>query len=376
MQSSLSKRPQLHERNTWSSIWSMQSPSKRRKKWGILGYIVGGDLDWVDRINEHTFSQNGLKSAFDFNSRYYIVQGVAQDEKGIGSYGIKTFANAHRTPEEKGYLKGVYPTLFMANHDTKRLGNLIRQKFNEDETNNNYWLRHKMIIGALAIYSGPISLYYGDEIGEITDCRHRNSTTYSDNYARSNDKIKGFNSHQQDLHDYTKKLLNERTLHPAMYRGTYTKSFDGNTYFNLKYDSETNDKILYITTLEKVSKTISYKVNGDKLIDIINGDIIFNDNGNFTIYLGPYETRIFKIVDNNSKLLKNMNLKVPSSHLSSVNSDNNLKSGVIICCSFFAFIICFVIGSSIYVKIYKKKKSNDDDSLLEDNSIYVHRYYD
>lgn len=56
------------------------------KQWGILGYIVGEDWEGTDQINQHSYSQDGLRSAFDFPARYNMVQGAAMKESGAGGY--------------------------------------------------------------------------------------------------------------------------------------------------------------------------------------------------------------------------------------------------------------------------------------------------
>lgn len=124
-----------------------------------------------------------------------------------------------------------------------------------------------MIIGALAVYTGPKSSF---NITLLWWWNRRNyrllawylnrwdcsDTTFSDNGARYDGKINGFNTQKQNLHDFTKKLHDERANHQAIYRGTYTKIFNRDTYFNLKYDSQTNDKILYVTALDSIEKII------------------------------------------------------------------------------------------------------------------------
>lgn len=362
---------------------------KRRaegKQWGILGYVVGEDWDGVDGINEKTYSGDGLKSAFDFNSRYYMVQGAAQEENGLGGLGIRTFSNAHRTAEEKGYLSGVYPALFVSNHDTWRLGNLIRQKYNEDVDNERYWARHRMVIGALSIYSGPISFYYGDEIGAITDCWHGNrkdcgDTTFSDNCARTDGQIKDLNKNQQDLHDFTKKLLHERQKHPAMYNGTYGRYFEGNAYINLKYDFMTKDKVLYITTLENVSKVVYYDARGTKMVDLINGEVIKREKGTYAINLQPFETRVFNVIDDeqpNNDLIQKQNAKYvdkyDSSSITTEKTKTKSHAGVIAGSICLAVVVVVAIGITIYIRNQKKNELSsidDNDPLLTENNGYV-----
>lgn len=284
------------------AVYSICDQRKQNgKKWGTLGYIVGEEWDGVEAINYHTYSGDGLKSAFDFNSRYYLVQGAAQEESGKGGLGIQTFSNMHRTPTEKGYINGVYPNLFFSNHDTWRFGNLVRSKHNADVDNDMYWKIHKMAIAALSIYSGPITFFYGDEYGDITSCWHGNredcgSTTFSDNCARTDGKIDGFNEKQTDLIQFTRKCLNARNQHSSMYNGNYSRLFfNGDTYVNIKTDFQNGDKVIYATTLSNSSRKVDIEENGYYLVDIVGGEKIKKKNGVYGISLGPYETRVFTV---------------------------------------------------------------------------------
>lgn len=58
--------------------------------------------------------------------------------------------------------------------------------------------------------------------------------------ARIDSKINGFNERQHDTHDLTKKLMNARNQHPAMYNETNGRCFERNAYDNVKFDFKTN----------------------------------------------------------------------------------------------------------------------------------------
>ena len=216
---------------------------KRRsegKQWGILGYIVGEFWDSIGPINDNVYTSAtdpALRSAFDFPFRYSLVQTLAQDENGNKKQNVvmlNEIKDIHRLPEEKTYrTNNVHPNLFIDNHDTYRFGNLLRLSRQLDVDNEYYWRYHKVAIGILAVNTGPVTLYYGDEIGEITDCWNgnvgscpANEPTYrvdQTSSSRTQGKISGFNTRQTDLHDYTKALFNARLRHPSMWRGSYGK---------------------------------------------------------------------------------------------------------------------------------------------------------
>ena len=279
-----------------------QACSKRRnngQKWGTLGYVVGehwsGD---VNDVNTRTYGQDGLKSAFDFNRRYSLVQAIACEESGK-SGGIYQLADLFRENSQLGYQNGVYPNLFFTNHDVMRLGNLIRKKYGEDKNSENYWRRHKIALATLACYTGPITVYYGDEIGDITDCYWGGSgqcggLTSEDNSARTNGQISGFNNRQQDLHDFTKKLMNIRAGNPACYRGTYSNTISGSVLFNCKYDQQTKNKIVYAANLGG-DTTQSYTVGGSRMTNLITGEVITSSSGTYNVYLQNLGCAIFKV---------------------------------------------------------------------------------
>lgn len=239
--------------NYWKDIrGAVESLCAQRKSagktWGTLGYMVGEHWSGASEIQSKTYSKDGLKSAFDFPSRYNLVQVLAQEESGAGGYGVDTLKNIFKTPSEKGYSSDVYPNLFISNHDVWRFGNLIKSKYSINRDSEDYWKRHKVAIGCLAAYTGPITIYYGDEVGDIADCWTGGCGSYtaSDNVARTDGHISGFDTNQQDLHDYTAKLMSIRRNYPAMYRGTNSVSVSNGNLINVKYDSQTGSKIIFV----------------------------------------------------------------------------------------------------------------------------------
>ncbi|KAK8841089.1 hypothetical protein M9Y10_027930 [Tritrichomonas musculus] len=353
------------------------------KQWGTLGYVVGEHWKGTDEINQQTYGQNGLVSAFDFPARYNMVQGAAQEESGAGGYGIQTFANIHRTPSEKGYPSNVFPNLFIDNHDLWRLGNLIRAKYGENQDSDRYWARHKMCIAALAVYTGPITLYYGDEVGDLVECWYGQGgacggNTYGDNCARSDGHISGFNNRQQDLHDFTKKLMQARLEHPAMYRGTYGKTFNGNTYFNCKYDPQTGDKIVYVTTMNWDPTTVSYFVGGSQLVDLVTGERISGNGGTYQISLGTLGTRVFQVIENKNAYNNNkINDVVGFSSNGSATKEQKKSKNVFIVvgCVCAALVVAIAVAVALFVKFHKKEEISsvdDHDPLLQnENSAYT-----
>lgn len=210
------------------------------QEWGTLGYTVGehwnGDAAQIQAgsVNPGTAAGYGLQSCFDFPSRYKIVQMFAVEEsKDDKSTSLVDLDYVYSNYTAKGYThpEGYYPNLFITNHDLVRFGNLVNWKFSENRSSGNYWKRHKIALASVAAYSGPITIYYGDEYGMMTDGYSGPGSLgyYNDHIARDAGKISGFSTSEQDLHDYVAKLMQIREENEIMWKGvssTVTKQSD------------------------------------------------------------------------------------------------------------------------------------------------------
>ena len=203
--------------------------------WGTLGYMVGehwrGDASIIQKgtVEAGNSKGYGLNSCFDFPAYYQMVQSFAQEYKTpdksteditIGlSYLYKTYdEKGYSCKEDDGTYETYYPNFMLTNHDLFRIGDLIHQKYSEGFDSDNYAKRNMVLLAAQAAYSGPITIYYGDEIAD------HNATTTSgwstDNVARSTGKITGFSEREQKVHDWTQKCLTVRASHEALWNGT------------------------------------------------------------------------------------------------------------------------------------------------------------
>lgn len=210
------------------------------QEWGTLGYTVGehwnGDAAQIQAgsVNPGTAAGYGLQSCFDFPSRYKLVQMFAVEEsKDDKSTSLVDLDYVYSNYTAKGYThpEGYYPNLFITNHDLVRFGNLVNWKFSENRSSENYWKRHKIALASVAAYSGPITIYYGDEYGMMTDGYSGPGSLgyYNDHIARDAGKISGFSTSEQDLHDYVAKLMQIREENEIMWKGdssTVTKQSD------------------------------------------------------------------------------------------------------------------------------------------------------
>lgn len=231
--------------NYWYEIRTAikESAAKNGTKgqnWGTLGYTVGEHWDGdavkiqAGSVNPGTAAGYGLQSCFDFPSRYKLVQMFAVEEsKDNKSTSLIDLDYVYSDYSTKGYThpEGYYPNLFITNHDLVRFGNLVNWKFSENRSSENYWKRHKIALASVAAYSGPITIYYGDEYGMMTDGYSGPGSLgyYNDHIARDAGKISGFSTSEQDLHDYVAKLMQIREENEIMWKGvssTVTKQSD------------------------------------------------------------------------------------------------------------------------------------------------------
>ena len=114
-------------------------------------------------------------------------------------------------PTARGYLNdSVMPNLYLSNHDGYRLADHF------DPADPQYYAKLKLRHGILAAYSGPITLYYGDE---FADRSLESKGAQKDNIARTTGHLSPRNSAETDLRDYVAEAMKFRAANPAMWRG-------------------------------------------------------------------------------------------------------------------------------------------------------------
>ena len=203
--------------------------------WGTLGYMVGehwrGDAALIQKgsVVAGSAPGYGLNSCFDFPAYYQLVQGFAQewDGKYTGNIG-SALAYTYQTYDKKGYsckdddgqYDTYYPNLMLTNHDLYRIGDLIQKRYGCGYDNETYAKRNMVLLAAQIAYSGPITIYYGDEIGARSADNSNGGGWYADNVARSSGKISGFTTWEQKIHDFTRDCLAARAGHEALWGGT------------------------------------------------------------------------------------------------------------------------------------------------------------
>jgi cyclomaltodextrinase / maltogenic alpha-amylase / neopullulanase len=255
---------------TWNSIrTAVEAAAAKRKAdgatWGTLGYMVGEVWQSQAEIATNAYgsaSLPGLKSAFDFPLRYGLVQTFAVEE--ATKYGTVGDVTQLYTSWNDGDVNPDFamPNLMLGNHDLLRFGDLLQRGKLAEPSEPAYWARHKAAFSFMASRSGPITFYYGDEIGDEMpgfSARERNpddgkcilvACRSDDNMSRTTAKIEGVtgfspSADQVDLKAYLSELLSVRSQHPALYAGKRTQlKKSGNLYAELKTAGD--DKVLYV----------------------------------------------------------------------------------------------------------------------------------
>lgn len=215
----------------------------RGEQWGTLGYMVGEDWGTADVINKGVYKDGGLVSAFDFDGKE-LISGPMQE---IGSEGLGNGWNDVITvlspPTSRGYLNdSVQPNLFLSNHDGYRLADHF-------DTADPYFYQKLMTRHAiLAAYSGPVTLYYGDEFADLS---RDSKGAQKDNIARTTGHLSPRNKGEKALSKYISKAMKFRAENPAMWRGkaqfhTLSPTPDTNILVVTKTDETTGNQVLVI----------------------------------------------------------------------------------------------------------------------------------
>ncbi len=233
--------------NYWTEITAAvdsitSARAARGEEWGTLGYMVGEDWGTADVINRGVYRDGGLRSAFDFDGKERI-SGPMQDPAAPGLDDV--YADIITTlsaPTARGYLNdSVQPNLFLSNHDGYRLADHF-------DTSDPYYYEKMMTRHAiLAAYSGPITLYYGDE---YADRSLETTGGQKDNIARTSGHLDPRNQGEARLRDYVAAAMKFRAENPAMWRGDalfYTvNTTAGPVLLIQKKDPESSNKIIAI----------------------------------------------------------------------------------------------------------------------------------
>lgn len=277
-----------------------------------LGYMVAEVWKGESDIAHEAYGETqapALCSAFDFPMRYRIVETLAVNEDGVGGKEAQWLNNGFTT--HNSYPAHAQPNLMLGNHDLVRFGDLLQRGGLAQPNEVEYWLRHKAAFAFQAAYTGPITFYYGEEIGDQVEnfavkedtrtCATRG--VCDDHVARSSAKIEGVNAtldaNQADLKNYVASLLALRANHPALYQGSRTNLLaDATRYADLKQSGE--DRVLFLLNTSQMTEQFSFSAaelgSAIELVDLLDGYTrLTPTNGHYTISINPLQARFLQV---------------------------------------------------------------------------------
>jgi glycosidase len=281
------------------------------EEWGILGYMVAEI--WRDNQAEiidtgyGTVDNVALYSAFDFPTRYAVVRVLAGDEGGISGRPASLLDTA--LLNNISYPPHAVPNLMLGNHDLVRFGDLLQRADIADVDDPEYWARHKAAFSFLAAYTGPITIYYGEEIGaEVAGFDDRVGSNCislgfcDDHVARSNGRITNLTPQEEDLKNYLASLMLLREGHPALWNGQSMNLIASDTIF-AEYKVDGDDQVIYLLNVAEELEEVEISqddIGGTVLIDLLSGEQIEAENGAFVINVDALTGIFFSVADNGS----------------------------------------------------------------------------
>jgi hypothetical protein len=228
----------------------------------LSGYVVGEMWGTADQIRNVLGPTNApaLGSAFDFPTRYALVQTLAGDENGNVRKPASTINEAWAMGAHSTYPDHAIMNLMLGNHDLVRFGDLIERAGKGGPGTPTYWALHRMAFTFMAAWSGPITLYYGEEVGAEVEgfaakvagnCAIVNQC--DDHVGRNMVSLPGVNvrtdavsAQARLLKNYLTALMNVRASAPALSSGARRHVFsDTEVYVDLK----SNDTERYLLVM-------------------------------------------------------------------------------------------------------------------------------
>lgn len=327
------------------------------EQWGTLGYMVAEDWNNNPTITGRTYGPDSdpvLHSAFDFMVRYAILGVVASEENpNMSDRPATVIAEDWAYGAHDNVLPGhAVPNLMLGNHDTVRLGDLLQRVDLADPDNPEYWARHRLAFMFQAAYSGPITRYYGEEIGdEVPNYADRvtsncaNQGLCDDHVGRTSAKILGVTVDQQDLSpdaldlmQFHEELMAVRAQYPALSHGSRQHIYsDEDLYVDLKEFE--NQQIVFAMNVGDQAMTLQLRQGmfGPTSLtawDILADSPVSLSDGYFDLALSPL-SGVYLLLTDPSILLGDFN-------------DNG------------------VVDAADYV-VWRSNLGNPDDSVLNGN---------
>ena len=298
--------------STWSNIRQAVEEAAAANKaagetWGTLGYMVGEVWKSTGEINQTAYGTNenpALKSAFNFPLRYGLVQALAVEESGISGDATKLNADWNKI---ENYPYHAMPNLMLGNHDLVRFGDLIQRGNLGDAVK-----RHKAVFSFMTAYSGPITFYYGEEIGdEVANFAARvhgdicaNLELCDDHVKHSSGKVAdvvdGVNpsAEQNELKTWLTKAMQVRSEYPALYNGNRVNLLTSTRlYADLKVNGD--EQIVYVLNTATTDATFELDMtkvkSATKLVDLMTDEEVTTSSDKTSITVPALTGRLLKV---------------------------------------------------------------------------------
>ncbi|MGF1687313.1 glycosidase [Photobacterium japonica] len=275
-----------------------------------LGYMVAEIWNNEQYITETGYGPEGdpaLCSAFDFPMRFRVVETFAVNESGVSRKGGEWLNDGMALHSQ--YPEHAKPNLMLGNHDVVRFGDLLQRGGIASPEQAEYWQRHKAALSFQAAYTGPITLYYGEEIGDQVDGFAQKikedcaiDGLCDDHVARTSANIDGVTASltegQADLKHYVSSLMALREQHPALSKGVRTNVMATESVY-VDHKQADDEALLYMVSTTDNAATITLDANAigsqGNLRDLLTGDVFTLHNGEYTIPLAGFAPRFLSI---------------------------------------------------------------------------------
>lgn len=293
---------------------SLKGAATRDGTLGLAFAEIWGDNDQIKATAITGKKDSGIESAFAFQTRYAIVKTFATQEWASKIDGQKKSASTllDMFKDEQNVFNpedevNIYPISFITNHDLVRFADLVRRaEYHKQISANQSKARTKAALSYLASLSGPISNFYGEEIGQSftrypaqPELKGNNfclveggNYICDDNVSRIEGKIKDFNADEQEVLDYFTKLMSLRAQMPALSMGRtdlLVQTADDYLVVRKQY-SENNavkSTVLYGVNVSE-NKSVTLNIEPKDIIKDWSDDDTLNDPITGTIYERSY----------------------------------------------------------------------------------------
>lgn len=156
-------------------------------------------------------------------------------------------------------------TNYISGHDIVRFGDLLQRAGYEQDgrKGDSYYNAHRAVFSYMTAMSGPMIMFYGDEVGEdmpnfakppATKCYEVNQC--DDHVSRTQARASGFNSQELALKKDIAEYLNLRDTHKSLSNGSRRHIYsDESVYIDLKQYQ--NDRVLYVLNIGESTREIA-----------------------------------------------------------------------------------------------------------------------